>query len=718
MSLYWPYFFADYYLALEYLAAITAIIILISSADDLFIDAWFWIRKIRRALTIERYYQPLQVQQLQVQQLQDRPEQHIAIMIPAWLEYDVIAPMLENMVSVLDYRSYMIFVGTYQNDQKTITEVERMRARYRQLVRVEVPHNGPTCKADCLNWVVQAIFRHEQVHGISFAGVILHDSEDVLHPLELKYFNYLLPRMDLIQIPVGSLERHWYELVAGVYMDEFAEWHGKDLVVRESMVGMVPSAGVGTCFSRRALLTLASETDNQPFNTQSLTEDYDIGVRLAAHGMRAIIGRFPVQYAVERRTWFGFGPTRQFNITTPLSVREYFPNTFYTSYRQKARWSLGICFQGWQQFGWHGNIAERYLQLRDRKGIVTSFVAIFAYVLVLQFLMLQIGYMTGWLTASYPPLFSSESWLSSLLWLNAIVLFLRCVQRVYFTQKIFGWEHGLLAVPRLVVGNFVNCMAMARAWKQFMSHLIFGTRLVWDKTMHDFPTGEGLVEDKKRLGELLVLWRAIDEQQLASTLEEQKQSDIPFGRLLVNKGWLDEDTLAEAIAAQAGLERIDLSAERFVTDRALLPPELGIRWRALPLYRDHVPDQVVAIAVAAPLGAVAEAQFRDAVGYVPKQYIARDNDIAEGLRLYASVMTGGEGMPSPGRGVPLLGDLIMERGLVQRGVLEQALQSYSPDRHGPIGSFLVERGIISPEALAGAVAEQQTLMAAVNRMTS
>ena len=78
-------------------------------------------------------------------------------MVPAWQEYDVIAAMIEDMVRVLDYRNYIVFVGTYQNDPATIAEVERMRHRYKQLHRVEVPHDGPTCKADCLNWVVQAI---------------------------------------------------------------------------------------------------------------------------------------------------------------------------------------------------------------------------------------------------------------------------------------------------------------------------------------------------------------------------------------------------------------------------------------------------------------------------------------------------------------------------------------------------------------------------------
>lgn len=90
-------------------------------------------------------------------------------------------------------------------------------------------------------------------------------------------------------------------------MDEFAEWHTKDLVVRESMSRMVPSAGVGTCFSRKALLELSAETNNQPFNTDTLTEDYDIGARLARRGMKQIFGKFPVDYVAKRTTWFGNG---------------------------------------------------------------------------------------------------------------------------------------------------------------------------------------------------------------------------------------------------------------------------------------------------------------------------------------------------------------------------------------------------------------------------
>ncbi|AYD63648.1 glycosyl transferase family protein [Achromobacter sp. B7] len=544
-SLYWPYFIADYYRGLEVVTAVVGVIILLSSLDDLFIDAWFWLRELRRSLTVKRRYTALSAEELRA-----KPEQPLAIMVPAWLEYDVISSMLETMVSTLEYKDYMIFAGTYQNDQRTIDEVERMRRRYRKLIRVEVPHDGPTCKADCLNWIVQAIFAQNAKQPVPFAGVILHDSEDVLHPLELKYYNYLLPRIDFIQLPVTSLERHWHELVAGTYMDEFAEWHTKDLVVRESLSKMVPSAGVGTCFSRRALEELAAETNNQPFNTDTLTEDYDIGARLAQRGMKQIFGKFEVEYVTRRRSWFGLGPERVSTIRMPLGVREYFPNTFRTAYRQKARWTLGIGLQGWQQVGWTGSLANRYLLFRDRKGLVTSFIAILAYVLLANFFVFFLADKFGWWKVYYPSYFRPGGWLVILMWLNAVALLLRVVQRAYFVGRMYGWEHAVLSIPRMIVGNFINAMAAARAWRLFIAHLITGKRLAWDKTMHDFPSTDQLSQQRQRLGELLLSWQAIDQDTLARALEIQAREKKPLGQILTEQGWLDEGTLSEAIDFQ------------------------------------------------------------------------------------------------------------------------------------------------------------------------
>lgn len=717
----------QYYAVLEYVAAATAIIILLSSIDDLFIDAWYWVRVLYRKFVVSRQpdYKPLRPEDLHA-----RAEQPLAIMVPAWMEFDVIAQMLENMVNQLDYRNYVIFVGTYVNDAATIGEVERMRRRYRQLRRVEVPHAGPTCKADCLNWVIQSIFLYEQQEKMEFAGTILHDSEDVVHPLELKFFNYLLPRKDMIQLPVMSIEREWHELVAGTYMDEFAEWHAKDLVVRESVSGMVPSAGVGTCFSRRALLALCADNHNQPFNPDSLTEDYDVGTRLGGMGMQSIFARFDVQYRIARKSWLGLGKTRRQLLTIPLCVREYFPNTLRTAYRQKARWILGIGMQNWQQTGWHGPLWVRYLQFRDRKGIVTSFVSMIAYALLLQFLLYSAAGSLGWIDVRLDPVFGTDGWLSMVLRLTAFALLLRVVQRIYFVSVLYGPGQGLLSVPRMAVGNLVNFLAVSRAWRLFIGHLVYGRPIVWDKTMHDFPSTDQLSQQRMRLGELLSTWQAVDSGHLADALDDQRSNHMPLGRIMVAKAWLDDETLAEAICFQSDLPRTKLDAAAVAAGAPLLPAELCVRWRALPIARDA--DNTLQLAVASPLDDNALRQIHAAalvakagpvrdfdtplahavahpvdvalgvkhgVMHGVAQFIVREGEINAGLRQLA-----GAAVPD---GAPLLGDILVEADLVGRDAFEAALQRYNPDRDGRIGDHLVRTGVIGAQALDEALARQR-----------
>ncbi|KPG95602.1 type II secretion system protein E [Pseudomonas sp. RIT-PI-q] len=694
-SLYWPYWLAHYYSFLEISTIVVAVLILISSLDDLFIDLWYWSRRLFRKFTADRRYRPLTAEQLMA-----RDEQPLAIMVPAWLEYDVIAPMIENMVSTLDYQNYVVFVGTYINDQRTIDEVERMRRRYKQLHRVEVPHAGPTCKADCLNWVIQAIFLHEKTHGMTFAGVVLHDSEDVLHPLELRLFNYLLPRKDMIQLPVVSLERNWYEWVAGTYMDEFAEWHGKDLVVRESMTDTVPSAGVGTCFSHRALRVLAGETQNQPFNTDSLTEDYDVGARLAKVGMNAIFVRFPVQFRVLRKSWFR--KPYESTLQMPLCVREFFPDTFRTAFRQKARWTLGIGLQGWEQMGWSGSLANRYLLFRDRKGIVTAFISILAYVILLQLVGLIILRQSGLWDVSFPTPFETGGVIKYLLLANGIALAWRIAHRCYFTTVLYGWQHGLLSIPRMVVGNFVNFMAASRAWRMFLVGKVLNRKLVWDKTMHDFPSTDLVAAAPRKLGSVLLSWQAINDADLQSALAEQKTRHMPLGRILLSNGWLDDETLAEAIAFQNDLPRVFDVAAMAEESTQTLDDEFALRWRVVPLGLNA--DGRAQVAVASPLTAEGLQQISDELGSEPVQLIARESEIVAQLRQ----LNVREGQSVPDARAPLLGDLLIEMGLLDRDVFSRAMLQYRPQHHGRIGDYLVDSGVLPRATIEKAVARQHS----------
>src|SRR5690606_38028932 len=73
-----------------------------------------------------------------------------------------------------------------------------------------------------------------------------------------------------------------------------------------------------------------------------------------------------------------------------VATREYFPNSIRTAMRQKARWILGIVFQGWRFIGWRGNFFTRYMLFRDRKSVFTSLATFFAYFLLANSLLLLI----------------------------------------------------------------------------------------------------------------------------------------------------------------------------------------------------------------------------------------------------------------------------------------------------------------------------------------
>lgn len=462
---------------LSTLTVVIALLILVSGLDDAVIDACYWFGRLRRKKRL--------IPSSAVAELRARPQAHFAIMVPAWKESDVIAAMVENTVQTLDYQAYRIFCGVYPNDPATAREVDRMAARYPgRVTRVDVSHDGPTCKADCLNHIVRRVLAEEHSSGIRFAGMVLHDSEDVIHPLELALFNSLVAEKDLIQLPVFSLDRAWKDLTAGTYVDDFAESHGKDIAVREALIGIVPGAGVATCYSRRCLAALWRESDAEPFNTASLTEDYELSFRLARLGMAQTFAHFTIDDA-------GFRAAGVRGRTgAVVSTHEYFPDRFRAAYRQRARWVIGIAFQGWQQIGWRGGLWQRYFLFRDRKAMVMAPACITAYLLLLN-LIFAAALGSEELRLALQS-FLSLPLLAALLLLNLAFMVNRVAQRMYFVGRYYGRAQALLSLVRMPVNNLINFCAVMRAWRLFLLHIATGRKLAWDKTAHVYPDAQAL----------------------------------------------------------------------------------------------------------------------------------------------------------------------------------------------------------------------------------
>lgn len=477
-------FFAYYTFVLMIMLTVVAAAILVSSVDDLFVDLCFWGRKAWQGLI--RRQPPLTIAQLAA-----TPEKPIAVMVPAWREADVIARMIESTAKTFDYKNFHIFVGSYPNDPDTGREVLRMAEFFPNVHSTLLPHDGGTSKADCLNWIVHSIRRFEENNGIRFEVFVMHDAEDVVHPLELKLVNHLLPAAGMVQLPVFSLNCDWHEFTAGHYIDEFAEHHTKDMPVREMLTGIVPSAGVASAFSREALRHLAAANHDVLFNTKSLTEDYDISFRLRELGIRGRFVRLGEVCELHRRSPVT-GRWRSVAAKDYVATREFFPSSAKAAIRQKSRWIMGIGLQGWQSFGWRGSLGMKYMLWRDRKALITAILGMAAYFIVANILAVLAVHHFAEDAYRYPPLVEEGTWLWSVLEANLGFLVWRLGHRALFVGRVHGWEQALLSAPRMVWGNVINFFACERAIRLYTRHLVTGKPLTWDKTDHAFPSVDQL----------------------------------------------------------------------------------------------------------------------------------------------------------------------------------------------------------------------------------
>jgi len=260
-------------------------------------------------------------------------------------------------------------------------------------------------------------------------------------------------------LPLPDPNSRW---ISGHYCDEFAEAHIKELVVRETVGAAIPLAGVGCAIARKPLAQLAAMQDGKPFAGSSMTEDYEVGLRIGALGLKTMFVRIPA--AAGKRS--------------VVASRGHFPATIGAAVRQKARWLGGIALAGWDRLGWRGGIGERWMRMRDRRGPLAALLLVAAYAAALLWSQLWLAEALG-----APIQARMDGPLLTLLTINGWLLAWRILMRATFTTSAYGWREGLLSIPRLIVGNVIAMLAAARA---VSLHLGGGARQ-WDKTRHTFP---------------------------------------------------------------------------------------------------------------------------------------------------------------------------------------------------------------------------------------
>ncbi len=431
---------------------------LIGGVDDFLIDCVWMLRSLWRNATVYRRYNRSNVATLPPPFTPGL----IIVFIAAWDESSVIGRMVDHAVRTFDHPAYRIYVGCYPNDPATAAAVRAVCSDHVHVVVNDVP--GPTTKAGCLNTLWRALLRDEIAEGFRAKAIVLHDAEDIVHSAELRVFDTLIERFDLVQLPVLPLPDASSRWVGGHYSDEFAEAHGKTIVVREAIGAAIPAAGVGCAFSRNLLAHIAEGRGGVPFDGDSLTEDYEIGLRLAEYGGRGAFVRLPGTHG-----------------SAMVGVRAHFPGTLDSAVRQKSRWIAGIALAGWDRLGWRGGWAEGWMRLHDRRALIGAAVLLAGYAA----LVLTSGlWAAHWIVGtSRPAMTPTLGWLLSI---SGAILLWRLAVRCAFVTYAYGWREGIRAVPRAVIGNVIAIMAARRALFLYLRMRRDGV-VRWDKTAHAFP---------------------------------------------------------------------------------------------------------------------------------------------------------------------------------------------------------------------------------------
>ena len=452
------------------------------------------------------------------------------------------------------------FVGVYPNDRETLAAVREACRKFPRVHLALCPHDGPTSKADCLNWIYQNMVAYEERRGERFEIVVTHDAEDVIHPESLRWINYFAGSYDMVQIPVLPLPmalRYW---VHGLYCDEFAEFQTKDIPVRQMWDIFLPGNGVGTGFSRAILERLAESHSNRVFDPECLTEDYENGWRIHA------LGR-PQIFVPLRRERGGL-----------MATREYFPDTFRRAVRQRARWVMGIALQSWERRGWQVSGWHWYWLWRDRKGLVGNMVTPLLNLIFLY------GAAT-WLACQA----TGRPWQFGVhhrtaMWLFPASLglsgFQMCV-RGLCSRRIYGWRFAMFVPIRMLLGNVLNCAATARALFLYGRARVRGEPLVWVKTEHAYPSPAALTCEKRLLGEILVGSQYVTAADLDDALESRRGGER-LGERLIRAGKLTEQELYEALSLQQNLPLGPPNSEISAAAMRTVPSDVSRRWRVLP----------------------------------------------------------------------------------------------------------------------------------------
>jgi bacteriophage N4 adsorption protein B len=291
--------------------------------------------------------------------------------------------------------------------------------------------------------------------------------------------------------------------------------------------------------------------------------------------------------------------------------------------------------------------------------------------------------------------------------------------------QFYGVWQGLLSMPRMLLGNFINFLANWRAIAQVIEH---GNpyRVSWDKTSHDFPMIGEVSRAHHMIGQILIRQGTLSTEQLNLALLD-RPAGLRLGTWLVHSDRITPLQLANGVAQQFELscESIDTWAvEQNVID--LVPAHIALHYAVFPVSHDGT---TLCLASEFAISMVALAAIERQLGMNIKYLIALIGQVTVGLRhqyahlkhnnplkeLDQAIQTG-QVDPRERQRIwdyyvsrqVTLGEILQSLGRIDTTVFSAVLLQHAQTIL-PLGEFLVDRKIISRQTLDDAIKLQSEL---------
>jgi len=209
------------------------------------------------------------------------------------------------------------------------------------------------------------------------------------------------------------------------------------------------------------------------------------------------------------------------------------------------------------------------------------------------------------------------------------------------------------------------------------------------------------------IGSILFNDGVISETQIQAVLEEQKQSGLRFGEILLKNGWVTEPQLIQALSVQLNIP-IASTGDYPPDEKALglVPQKVSERLQCLPLKVTH--ERVLKIAVSEPLNVLSADELRELTDHRLEVFIGMPSELRKAIPDYyrsVDVSASGEIFKQT-----LLGQVLVNAGMIDEDQLDTVLQEQK-EMNCRIGEILINKGWLDEQQLTEGISRQMRVPA-------